>query len=53
MPRALDNWKQSELVTRYFGEDYQRLFDMIRRDEYNQFQTVISNVDYEWYLRSV
>ena len=53
MPRALDNWKHSDLVARYFGEDYQRLFETIRRDEYSQFHAVISNVDYEWYLRSV
>ena len=53
MPRALDNWLASELVPRYFGEEYQRLYEIIRRDEYNQFQAVISNVDYEWYLRSV
>lgn len=52
-PRALDNWKASEVVPTYFGEHFAELFEMTRRDEYEQFQSVISNVDYEWYLRSV
>ncbi|MEP5766184.1 MAG: glutamine synthetase family protein [Halieaceae bacterium] len=52
-PRALDNFAASERLPLYFGEQYCKLFETIRRDEYNQFNAVVSNVDYEWYLRSV
>ena len=52
-PRALEVFEQGEILPRYLGEDYCKLFAIIRRDEYRQFNAVISNVDYEWYLRSV
>jgi glutamine synthetase len=53
MPQAMENWRASELLPRYLGEDYWKLFEVARRDEYDHFHAVISNVDYEWYLRSV
>jgi glutamine synthetase len=53
LPQALDAWKASTRLHRYLGEDYCSLFEIIRRDEYDKFSAVISNVDYEWYLRSV
>ena len=52
-PRALDALAASERLFPYFGEEFCRLFETIRRDEYNKFNAVVSNVDYEWYLRSV
>ncbi len=52
-PAALDNWLASEVVPTYFGDHFHKLFEMTRRDEYNQFREVISNLDYEWYLRTV
>ena len=50
---SLDNWLASERVPTYFGEHFSKLFEMTRRDEYQQFQAVISNLDYEWYMRTV
>jgi glutamine synthetase len=52
-PEALDIFERGEVLPRYLGEEYCKLFATIRRDEYNQFNAVVSNVDYEWYLRSV
>ena len=52
-PRALDNWLASDVVPDYFGEHFTKLFEMTRRDEYDQFREVVSNLDYEWYLRTV
>lgn len=52
-PQALDNWAESKILPRYLGEQFWKIFEMTRRDEYNQFSEIISNVDYEWYLRTV
>jgi glutamine synthetase len=52
-PQALDRFEASHVLPGYLGEDYCKLFAIIRRDECSQFNARISNVDYEWYLRSV
>lgn len=52
-PAALDRFAESRILPKYLGEDYCKLFEAIRRDEYEQFNEIISNVDYEWYLRTV
>ena len=52
-PQALDVFAASKTMPRYLGEEYCRIFEAVRRDEYEQFNAVISNVDYEWYLRTV
>jgi glutamine synthetase len=52
-PRALDNFESSATVAHYFGEHYRKLFATIHRDECKQFNAVISDVDYQWYLRSI
>jgi glutamine synthetase len=50
---ALNAFENAAILPAYLGEEYARLFAAIRRDEYEQFQATISNLDYEWYLRSV
>ena len=50
---ALDRFKKSEVLPEYFGEEFCRVFEIIRRSECDQFHAQISNLDYEWYLRSV
>jgi len=52
-PQSLDAFARSEVLPNYLGEWYCRIFEAIRRDECEQFNAVISNVDYEWYLRTV
>ncbi len=51
--RALDNFEAGAVLPGYLGEQYCKIYAATRRDEYRQFQARISNVDYEWYLRSV
>jgi len=51
--RALDIFDAGTILPRYLGEEYCRLFSIVRRDEYNQFNAVVSSTDYEWYLRSI
>ena len=50
---ALDRFKQSEILADYLGEEFCRVFEICRRSECDQFQAEVSNLDYEWYLRSV
>ncbi len=50
---ALQAFENAAILPAYLGEEYARLFAAIRRDEYEKYQAVISNLDYEWYLRSV
>jgi len=52
-PQALDNFAASKILPSYFGADYCKVFEAVRRDECGQFNAVISDVDYQWYLRSV
>jgi len=50
---ALDKFKNSEILPEYLGEDFCRVFEIVRRSECDRFHAQISNLDYEWYLRSV
>lgn len=50
---ALDAFEQAQVLPRYFGEDYCRMFAIMRRAESERFHAEISNRDYEWYLRNV
>ncbi|MCR8923166.1 glutamine synthetase family protein [Dasania sp. GY-MA-18] len=50
---ALDAFDASTIVKGYLGEEYCGLFSQIRRDECDAFRAIVSNVDYEWYLRAV
>lgn len=50
---ALDRFDSSEVMRHYLGEEYFDLFAKIRRSECNEFQSQVSNLDYQWYLRAV
>ncbi|MEE9574564.1 MAG: glutamine synthetase, partial [Gammaproteobacteria bacterium] len=50
---ALDRFKNSEILPEYLGEEFCRVFELTRRSECDRFHAQISNLDYEWYLRSV
>lgn len=50
---ALQVFENAAILPTYLGANYARLFAAVRRDEYNQFQAAVSNLDYEWYLRAV
>jgi glutamine synthetase len=50
---ALDLFERSEILPRYLGKEFCRIFSVCRRSENEQFHAEISNRDYEWYLRVV
>jgi glutamine synthetase len=50
---AIDKFSRSKILPQYLGEDYCRIYALHRRDESRRFHNVISNVDFDWYLRAV
>jgi glutamine synthetase len=50
---AIDRFQRSKILPSYLGEDYCRVYAVNRRDEARRFHNVISNVDFDWYLRAV
>jgi glutamine synthetase len=50
---ALDAFEAGQVLPRYLGERYQRIFAACRREECERFHSQITDRDYEWYLRAV
>lgn len=50
---AIDLFERSKILPAYFGEEYCRMYVISRRDESRQFHNIVSNADYDWYLRAV
>ena len=50
---AIDRFARSKILPKYLGEDYCKLYAQHRRDESARFHNVISNVDFDWYMRAV
>jgi len=51
--KSLDVFQAGQVLPKYFGEEYHRLFEACRREESDLFHAQVSNRDYEWYLRAV
>ena len=52
-PIALDKFQTDTILKDYLGKEFCDLFVEIRRSEWEEFSKRVSNIDYEWYLRSV
>lgn len=50
---AIDRFQRSKVLPRYLGEEYCRAYATNRREEARRFHNVISDVDFDWYLRAV
>jgi glutamine synthetase len=50
---AIDKFERSKILPQYLGKDYCKYFAMNRREESRLFHNTISQLDYDWYLRSV
>lgn len=49
---AVDRFAESALLKDYLGERFVRMYAIVKRTEQERFQSVISDVDYDWYLRA-
>jgi glutamine synthetase len=50
---ALARFEASEFLAEYLGEGFVRRFATARRFECESFDAEVSNLDYDWYLRSI
>jgi glutamine synthetase len=49
---AVDRFAESEILQDYLGERFVRMFSTVKRVEQDRFQSVIPDIDYDWYLRA-
>ena len=50
---AIDKFARSKILPQYLGDEYCQFYVAHRRDESRRFHNVVSNVDFDWYLRGV
>lgn len=50
---AIDRFARSKILPQYLGEEYCRIYAIHRRDEARRFHNIVSNADFDWYLRAV
>ena len=50
---AIDLFESSAILPNYLGEDYCRYYARNRRAESQRFHNIISELDFDWYLRAV
>lgn len=50
---AIDKFSRSKILPLYLGEEYCRIYAAHRRDESRKFHNVVSNVDFDFYMRAV
>jgi glutamine synthetase len=49
---AVDRFAESALMQDYLGERFVRMYATVKRVEQERYQSVIPNVDFDWYLRT-
>ena len=50
---AIDKFSRSKIFPQYLGEEYCRIYALHRRDESRRFHNIVSNADFDWYMRAV
>ncbi len=51
-PEALGRFSQSALLADYLGEAFVRTYATVKQAEHDRYQSVVPDVDYEWYGRA-
>ena len=49
---AIDRFAQSNLLKEYLGDRFVRMYSIVKRTEQERFNSIITEADYEWYLRT-
>jgi glutamine synthetase len=50
---AIDKFSRSKVLREYFGAEYCKAYALNRRDESRRFHNVVSDTDFDWYMRAV
>ena len=51
--QAIDKFSRSKILPEYLGADYCKYLAMNRRAESAKFHNIVSELDFDWYLRAV
>ena len=49
---ATDRFAESAILKDYLGERFVRMYSIVKRVEQDRFQSMIPDIDYDWYLRA-
>jgi len=49
---ATDRFAQSSILKDYLGERFVRMYSIVKQVEQDRFQSVVPDIDYDWYLRA-
>jgi len=49
---ATDRFAESAILKGYLGERFVRMYSIVKRVEQDRFQSLIPDIDYDWYLRA-
>jgi glutamine synthetase len=49
---ALDAFEASAAMGEYLGARFQKMFTAIKRSEYDRYNSQVTELDYDWYLRN-
>lgn len=52
-PTAIDRFAKSKILPDYLGQEYCKSYAVNRRAEERNFNNVVSDVDFDWYMRAV
>ena len=50
---AIDKFERSKVLPEYLGKDYCKYYAMNRRGEAEKFHNIVTQLDFDWYLRAV
>lgn len=50
---AIEKFSRSKILPQYLGEEYCKIYAAHRREESRKFHNVVSNVDFDFYMRAV
>jgi len=50
---AIDKFSRSKILPTYLGEEYCKIYAAHRRDESRRFHNIVSDVDFDFYMRAV
>lgn len=49
-PQAIDAFEQSDTIREYFGETFQRVYTLVKRQEIAEFDRLVTPLEYDSYL---
>jgi glutamine synthetase len=48
---TLEAFEKSDFISEYFGNDFRRIYSALKREECENFNAQVSELDHRWHLR--